>query len=127
MTGGGADVLLGSCDVIGPDCPLLVNASNAASALFERMANEGVEHVVYVFYPDPSDAKLREEVATLRTLLQSACEGSPTPCHWLDLRQAFAGHEATYLDPEGTTPTAEGAQASATAIWSVMQQQCIAQ
>jgi hypothetical protein len=127
MTGGGADVLIGSCDVIAADCPLLVDAANAASALFERMANDGVEHIVYVFYPDPTDATLREEVETLRPLLQSACEGSPTACHWVDLRPAFAGNEATYLNKEGTTPTTAGAQASAAAIWSVMQQECIAQ
>lgn len=127
MTGGGADVLIGSCDVIAADCPLLVDATNAASALFERMANDGVEHIVYVFYPDPSDPTLRKEVDTLRPLLQSACEGSPTPCHWVDLRPAFAGNEATYLDNEGTIPTTAGAQASAAAIWSVMQQECIAQ
>lgn len=127
MTGGGADVLIGACDVIAADCPLLVDATNAASALFERMANEGVEHIVYVFYPDPSDATLREEVATLRPLLQAACEGSPVACHWVDLRPAFTGNEATYLDSEGTTPTTAGARASAAAIWSVMQQECIAQ
>jgi len=127
MTGGGADVLLGSCDVIAPDCPLLVDATNAASALFERMASDGVEHVLYAFYPDPTDAALREKVATLRPLLQSACAASPLPCHWVDLRPAFAGNEADYLDSEGTTPTTEGAQASANAIWSAMREQCIAQ
>jgi len=127
MTGGGADVLIGSCDVISADCPLLVDATNAASALFERMANDGVEHIVYVFYPDPFDATLRDEVDALRPLLQAACEGSRTACHWVDLRPAFAGNEASYLDSEGTTPTSAGAQASAAAIWAVMQQQCIAQ
>jgi hypothetical protein len=127
MTGGGADVLIGSCDVIAADCPLLVDASNAASALFARMAADGVEHIVYVFYPNPSDPTLREEVDALRPLLRTACEGSPTPCHWVDLRPAFDGKEATYLNSEGTTPTTAGAQASAAAIWSVMQQQCIAQ
>jgi hypothetical protein len=127
MTGGGADVLIGSCDVVDADCPLLVEASSAASALFERMASDGVEHIVYVFYPNPSDATLREEVDMLRPLLRTACEASPTPCHWVDLRPAFAGNEATYLNGEGTTPTTAGARASATAIWSVMRQQCIAQ
>jgi hypothetical protein len=126
MTGGGADVLLGSCDVIGPDCALLVNAATAARSLLQRMASDGVEDVVYVFYPEPSDATLRAEVDALRPLLESACTDSPVACHWVDLRAAFAGHEATYLDPEGTTPTAEGAQASATAIWSVMEQACVA-
>jgi hypothetical protein len=127
MNGGGADVLLGSCEVLAPDCPLLVEAAAAASALFERMASDGVEHVVYAFYPDPSDVMLRAELDTLRPLLASACENSPAACHWVDLRPTFADHEALYLDVEGTTPTQEGAQAAAAAIGAALQQQCIAQ
>jgi hypothetical protein len=127
MNGGGADVLLGSCDDLAPDCPLLVEAAAAASSLFERMASDGVQHVVYAFYPDPSDATLRAELDTLRPLLASACESSPTACHWVDLRTTFADQEALYLDVEGTTPTPEGAQAAAAAIGAVLQRQCIAQ
>ncbi len=126
MNGGGADVLVGSCQVLTSDCPLLVEAAAAASALFERMANDGVRQVVYAFYPDPSDADLRAELDTLRPLLASACEDSPVPCQWVDLRSTFASHEALYLDAEGTTPTPEGAQASAAAIWAALEQQCTA-
>jgi hypothetical protein len=127
MTGGGADVLLGSCDVVAPDCPLLVAAADAARSLFQRMAEDGIEHVVYAFYPDPSDAELREEVDALRPLIASACDESPVPCHWVDLRPAFAGHEASYLEAMGTSPTSEGAEIAAGQIWDVMQQQCVAQ
>jgi len=127
MTGGGADVLLGSCDTISPECPLLVDAANAATDLLQRLAKDGVEQVVYVFYPNPLDAKLQAEVDTLRPLLVRVCQDSPVPCHWLDLRPAFAGNEATYLEPPGIAPTMDGARASAHAIWSVMQRQCIAQ
>lgn len=127
MTGGGADVLLGSCDVIRPDCPLLVEAAQAARALFQRMADSGVEHVVYAFYPDPVDPVLREEVRALRPLLASVCEESPVPCEWLDLRTAFANNEAAYLDATGTSPTSAGAQATARAIWAAMQGPCAAE
>jgi hypothetical protein len=127
MTGGGADVLLGSCEQLTPDCPLLVAAAEAASALFQRMATDGVEHVVYTFYPDPPDPALKAAVDALRPLLASACAASPVPCHWLDLRSTFAGRESSYLDPAGTSPTDLGAEASANAIWSVMQLECIAQ
>jgi len=127
MTGGGADVLLGSCDTLSPECPLLVDAANAAADLLQRLAKDGVQHVVYVFYPDPADAKLRAEVDTLRPLLERVCQDSPVPCHWLDLRPPFAGNEATYLEPPGTSPTVDGARVGAQAIWSVMQQECIAQ
>lgn len=125
MNGGGADVLMGSCEVLAPDCPLLAEAAAAASSLFRRMAADGVRHVVYAFYPDPADATLRAELDALRPLLASACEASPAPCRFVDLRATFAGHELLYLDADGTQPTAEGAQASAAAIWAA-QQQCAA-
>ncbi len=127
MTGGGADVLLGSCDVVGPDCPLLTAAADAASALFERFAADGVRHVVYVFYPDPTDPTLRAEVDALRSLLVTACDASPVACEWVDLRPVYDGHEASYLNAEGIVPTAAGAQASAAAIWSTLRARCIAQ
>jgi hypothetical protein len=126
MTGGGADVLLGSCEIIGSDCPLLVEAAEAARALFQRMADDGVERIFYAFYPDPTDPLLRAEVDALRPLIASACQESAVPCHFVDLRPAFAGHES-YLDATGTTPTPEGAEAAARQIWEEMRLQCVAQ
>lgn len=126
MNGGGADVLGGSCDVVSAACPLLTEAAAAASALFEQMATDGVEHVVFAFYPDPSPPELREKVDALRPLLEQACSRSPVPCEWVDLRPAFAGREATHLEGDGIVPTAEGAQATAAAIAGAMQSRCIA-
>jgi hypothetical protein len=127
MNGGGADLLLGSCDTLTPDCPLVTDAVAAAEALLSRMADDGVEHVVYAFYPDPVDMDLRAEVDVLRPLIESTCASSPVPCEWLDLRPTFAGNYATYVGPDGNNPTPEGARASAAAIWTTMQQACIAQ
>lgn len=127
MTGGGADVLLGSCERIAEDCPLLTAATTEAAALFQQMADDGVEHVVYAFYPDPTDPELRAEVGALRPLLERACEASPTPCTWVDLRGVFGGKEERYLNADGTVPTADGARASASELWSVMSARCIAE
>ncbi len=126
MSGGGADLLVGSCDELTPDCPLLVEAADAAQALLTRMSEEGVEHVVYAFYPDPLNAELRAEVDALRPLLASVCEASPVPCHWIDLRPAFEGKYDSYVEADGINPTPEGAQATALAIWETMEQACIA-
>jgi hypothetical protein len=125
--GGGADLLLGSCQQLDAACPLLVDAAAAASALFERLAEGGVEHVVYAFYPDPVDAELQSEMDVLRPLIESACRASPVPCHWLDLRPIFAGRYDTYVEADGNNPTASGAQAAAQAIWTTLRQRCIAQ
>src|SRR5690606_21668842 len=73
MNGGGADLLIGSCAAPTPDCPLLRAASTAAQELLSRMATDGVEHVVYVFYPDPIDAELQAKMDALRPLIESVC------------------------------------------------------
>lgn len=127
MDGGGADVLLGSCDSANASCAVITAAASAARALFERMAADGVQQVVYAFYPDPGDANVKAKVDTLRPVIQSACDSSPVPCHWLDLRTVFAGHYAEYIDVDQLNPTDAGARATAQAIWGAMQQNCIAQ
>jgi hypothetical protein len=63
----------------------------------------------------------------LRPLVQAACEASVVACHWLDLRDTFAGQYATFVLPDGLNPTAAGSQATAHAIWTIMQRSCAAQ
>jgi hypothetical protein len=128
MNGGGADVLNGSCeDPPEPTCPALTAASAAAAGLFEQMANDGVSHVVYAFYPNPVDTEVRGRMDVLRPLIEEACAASPVPCHFLDLRPVFEGRYAEFIMPDGLNPTASGAQAAAAAIWATMQQYCVAQ
>lgn len=127
MNGGGADILLGSCETPATDCPDLIAAAASARELLDRMAADGVLNVVYAFYPDPLDASVRVKMDALRPLIQDACESSSTPCHWLDLRPVFAGHYDEYIQPDGINPTAAGAQASARAIWETLRLNCIAQ
>lgn len=127
MNGGGADTLLGSCDVPDADCPLLVDAADAAADLLSRMGDDGVAQVVYVFYPTPQRDDVRERIDALRPLIQEVCEASPVPCHFLDLRPTFEGHYAEYIQSDGLNPTAAGSQATAAAIWETMQELCVAQ
>lgn len=128
MNGGGADVLLGTCDTPPTaSCPALANAAAAVPLLLAQMAQDGVQHVVYFFYPDPVDVVLQAEMDVLRPLIQKACESSTVPCHWLDLRPTFAGHYSAYILADGKNPTDEGSAATASAIWSTMQQNCLAQ
>jgi len=127
MNGGGADVLLGACANVDESCPALAAAAAAAARLLAQMAADGVVHVVYAFYPDPVDASVRAKMDALRPLVESACKNSALTCHWLDLRSTFAGHYADYIQADGLNPTEAGSQASARAIWAVMQSECIAQ
>jgi hypothetical protein len=128
MNGGGADVLAGTCaSPPTANCQSLVSAAAAVAQLLSQMAQDGVQNVVYFFYPDPVDAALQAKMDLLRPLVQDACTSSPVPCHWLDLRPTFAGHYADYVLPDGMNPTDVGSAATASAIWTTMQQNCIAQ
>jgi len=127
MNGGGADVSLGTCDTVDATCPVIAAAATAAEDLLSTMASAGVEHVVYAFYPNPVDSSVQARMDALRALIQGACESSPVPCHWLDLRPTFANHYSEYILPDGLNPTAAGSQAAAAAIWQTLQQNCIAQ
>jgi hypothetical protein len=129
MDGGGADVLMGSCpEPIAPDCQLVQAAAAGAEVLFQGMAADGVEHVVFFFYPDyVGDTTIKATVDVLRPVLEERCASAPLPCHWFDLRPTYAGHYDEYVLPQGRNPTTAGALASAEAIWGFMQQRCVAQ
>jgi hypothetical protein len=129
MDGGGADVLMAACpEPITSACPILQNAVSGADALFQSMADDGVEHVVFFSYPDyVGNERVKSTMDVLRPLLEERCASAPLPCHFLDLRPTFAGNYDAYILPDGQNPTSEGARASAEAIWSLMQQRCVAQ
>lgn len=127
MNGGGADILLGSCNSPDASCPVIAAAASALQDLLRQMATDGVQHVVYAGYPDPVDSNVRAKMNALRPLLQSACDNAPLPCHYVDLRAVFANHYGEYIQGDGLNPTDAGAQASAGAIWATMQADCIAQ
>lgn len=127
MNGGGADALLASCETPSVECPALGEAISAAEELLVQMAADGVEHVVYGFYPNPVDASTRAKVDALRPSIQAACEASALPCHWLDLRPVFEGRYDEYVLPDGMNPTPAGSQATAAAVWDVFARNCIAQ
>ncbi len=127
MDGGGSDLLLKSCDGgPTPDCQLMLDVVAGAEQLLSRMAEDGVEDVVWFFYPDPTGEELLAELDVLRPLLLEVCANSPVPCHWVDLRATFAGHFDEYMQTD-FVPTPVGAEAAAATIWSSMEQNCVAQ
>lgn len=127
MNGGGADVLMSRCEAPTADCTALHDAAAAATQLFGQMERDGVSDVLYAFYKDNLDVAVRERMDALRPLIQAACESSPVPCHWLDLRPTFAGRYDEYVLPDGRNPTDAGARATAETIWARMQRDCLAQ
>jgi lysophospholipase L1-like esterase len=119
----------------GNDC-LQAGDSNsplaAAEGLFEEMAADGVEKIVYFFYPDPAGSfgggNLKPCLDELRPKMKAVCDGLTSPkCYWLDLREtSWSGNESAYTS-DGIHPNAQGSQVTADAIWEVMVEHCVAQ
>jgi hypothetical protein len=116
----------------GNDC-LLNNNGDAvlapAKALFEKMATNKVEKIIYFFYPDPfgtDRAALKTCLDKLRPQMQAMCEGLTTPkCYWLDLRPTWSGHTEYAVD--GIHASTAGSVATGDAIWKKAVESCVAQ
>jgi lysophospholipase L1-like esterase len=116
----------------GNDCLLNNNgdaAYTAATSLFQTMAQNQTEKVVYFFYPDPvggNYASLKTCLDALRPRMKALCDGLTAPkCYWLDLRPTWNGHNEYTSD--GIHPTSAGSGVTGDAIWAVMQTNCVAQ
>lgn len=130
MDGGGNDMLQGSCsNPPNASCTDIQNAVNAADNLFDQMAMDGVEYLIYTFYPDPvGNSQLQSRLDVLRPLIRQEVESSPVPTSlFIDLRPVFAGNYSQYVLSDGIHPSTAGSNATADAIWDVMQDYCIAQ
>jgi hypothetical protein len=97
--------------------------------LFTQLKSDGVEDVVYLFYPDPMGigANIKAAMDILRPEMQKECEGSTdVRCIWVDQRESWESHYDMYTS-EGIHPTEAGATASAQQIWDAMVAHCVAQ
>jgi hypothetical protein len=120
MDGGTWDTIVanGSSDTV-------TSVVTTFNQLLAQVARDGtVEHIIYFLTPDIPGIP---GVAALRPLLQSGCMQSAVPCHFVDLTPLWAGNPDYTTAGAIPVPTATGADAIADAIWSVMQQSCIAQ
>jgi lysophospholipase L1-like esterase len=124
MNGGGNDCLQAN----DPNSPI-----PAAEALYEQMAADGVEKVVYFFYPDAAgsfggaNSSLQTCLNEYRPKIKAVCDGLTAPkCYWLDLAETdWSGNESAYTS-DGIHPNAQGSQVTAAAIWDVMAANCVA-
>jgi lysophospholipase L1-like esterase len=146
MTGGGNDILLAnrqclsfaSVDTIDAGCKAVVaRALDAGRELFQQLVSDGVEAVVYFFYPHlprfsllggPSPNTMLDYALPL---VREACESvEGIPCYFVDLGPSFddgsgfARPELISID--GIHPTDAGAALMAEAVWRAMQDHCLA-
>jgi hypothetical protein len=156
--GGGNDVLINnsqclSTPVMGDTmCHMSIDASVArGKQLFMEMASNGVQHIVFFFYPhiDPSVGADANDwldyaypqaaqiccgaSAPAQGAADYTCHGNSgaTDCTFIDTRPEFAGHNTSgsgsYWFQDGIHPTQPGADAIAAKVWAQMQKYCIAQ
>lgn len=125
MNGGATDMLQLNCPMpVAAECPAVQAALDGATALFARMADDGVERIAYLFYPDPRDnGDFKSGLDALRPLMEDACAGSPVPCLWIDLRPTFAG-STDYYGSDGIVFSRTGACAAADTLWSALDERC---
>lgn len=125
MNGGGNDCLQAG----DPNSPI-----PAAEKLYAEMAADGVEKVVYFFYPDAAGSfggptsQLQTCLEAYRPKIKALCESLTAPkCYWLDLAETgWAGNEAAYTS-DGIHPNGQGAKVTADEIWKTMVDNCVAQ
>ena len=121
MDGGTWDTLVAN----GSDASVSAVDATFRQFLAQVAADGTVQHIIYFLTPEMPGIP---GVAGLRPLLQQDCAGSAVPCHFIDLTTIWSGHpEYTANDTGVPVPTEAGAVAIADAIWTVMQQSCVAQ
>jgi hypothetical protein len=122
MNGGGNDCWQGGMETH------RTAALNAATELWADMAENGVEKIVYHFYPDPIGSmynSLKACLDLLRPEMKAKCDALTSPkCYWVDLRETWDGHpeytrDGIHIDGPGNVPTA-------TAIFEAMEANCVA-
>lgn len=126
MNGGGNDCLQAN----DPNAPI-----PAAEKLYAEMAADGVEKVVYFFYPDAAgsfggpSSQLQTCLDTYRPKIKALCDSLTAPkCYWIDLAEtAWDGNEAAYTQPDGIHPNDQGSKVTAQEIWNSMVENCVAQ
>lgn len=116
----------------GNDCLINNNgdaALTAATSLFQTMAQNKTEKILYFFYPDPigsNFSSLKTCLDALRPKMKALCDGLTAPkCYWLDLRPTWMGHNDYTSD--GIHPTSAGSVATGDVIWDAMKTYCVAQ
>jgi hypothetical protein len=141
MDGGGNDVLIGNGACVTISAPpenkscvtTVANAAAAATKMFEKMADEGVENVVYFFYPHlpgggiifGNKALEKQTLDYAFPIVQEACESAPLNCIFVDTRGLFPDTGGEFQD--GIHPTVPNIKKIAGKVWKTMVDNCIAQ
>ncbi len=140
MDGGGNDILVGKRECITTSAPpenkncvdTINSATAAAKTLLAKMAADGVEDVVYFFYPHLPGGRGTSKELTNQTIdyalpvVKKACDDAPLNCFFVDTRGLF-GTTTDDFRGDAIHPTPVNSNKIAAAVWKKMQAECIAQ
>lgn len=120
MDGGGIDLFNG-----GNQAQIDAVVTAFENFLQELATDGNVEHVIYYLYPDipgvPGDLH-----QLLKPGMPDACAASPVPCHFLELAPLFDG-KPEFIGGDTIHASEAGGEVIAEAVWSLMQEHCVAQ
>lgn len=159
MDGGGNDILLPDAFMFpnGAQCTqrtdsptiadcqkIVATALDTAKTLMQRMADAGVQDIVYFFYPHipggglisgPNPNQILDyALPRAREVCESAAAftGGALRCHFVDMVPAFEGKTGLFSDAvsdagDGVHPNSQGSKVMAAEVWKTMEQACIGQ
>jgi len=145
MDGGGNDVLVGNRSCIDNQAPpqnascvdTLDGVLSTLADLYAQMAADGVENVVYFFYPHlPGGGLGGNKELTNQTIdyaidregsdnAVTVCDNAPLNCVFVDTRGLFPAEAVEFQD--GIHPTVANTQKISGSVWQAMKAGCIAQ
>ena len=124
LDGGGNDLFGSNCRYnISSQCRQnLINASLAIRDLFDIIANENRQHIIFVggHYPLGRRNGYNQAVDFCYDLITPICEQAKIPCTLIDLRHQFEGH-ADWLEWDGVHPNGVGVTKIAERIFEKLQ------
>jgi lysophospholipase L1-like esterase len=125
MDGGGNDILgdSGNCRNQNNDsCKAHIEqVVETARTLFEEMAENGVENIVFMtcHYPMGWNSGYVDAINYGTSLITEVCAEARSRCIIVDPRESFQG-KSHYLEWDGVHPNRTGAQVMADLIWQAM-------
>lgn len=137
MDGGGNDVLLGGFSdcaddgsgVPSAECIAIINeAFDSAALLIDEMETDGIENVIYMYYPHLINDMwvLNAAMDYASDIIEAICNDSDMNCYFIDPLTAFEGHPE-YIKSDNIHPSRAGGDVLAGLIWDVMVQNNIEQ
>ncbi len=122
MDGGGNDIFSNEATCLRMGCDSVYQGvESTLQQLFNKMASDGVENIVYLGYYNLKGGKanLNNVVSQGNQRLKAACDRSPVRCIFIDTKNLISPGQIIL---DGIHPSPEGSEILAGAIYNVLRQ-----